>query len=35
MRPCAFIILYENLLWGKVVSFRCEKVIKDGGHQGK
>ena len=36
MRPCAFMIfLYANLLRGRVVSFRGEKVIKDGGHQGK
>ena len=36
MRPCAFmILLYVNLLRGRVVSFRGEKVIKDGGHQGK
>ena len=33
MRPCEFMIfLYANLLRGRVVS---EKVIKDGGHQGK
>ena len=36
MRPCEFMIfLYANLLRGRVVSFRGEKVIKDGGHQGK
>ena len=36
MRPCAFMIFwYANLLRGRVVSFRGEKVIKDGGHQGK
>ena len=37
MRPCVhvFMILYANLLRGRVVNFRGEKVIKDGGHQGK
>ena len=36
MRPYAFMIfLYANMLRGRVVSFRGEKVIKDGGHQGK
>ena len=36
MRPCAFMIFsMKILLRGRVVSFRGEKVIKDGGHQGK
>ena len=34
MRPYEF-YFYANLLWGREVSFRGEKVIKDGGHQGK
>ena len=37
MRPCAFMIsfFFANLLRSRVVSFRGEKVIKDGGHKGK
>ena len=36
MGTCAFIFFfYANLLRGRVVSFRGQKVIKDGGHQGK
>ena len=36
MRPCAFIFFfYANLLRCRVVSFRGQKVRKDGGHQGK
>ena len=35
-RPCAFMIfLFANLVRGRVVSFRGDKVIKDGGHQVK
>ena len=34
MKPCAFMIFwYAISLRGRVVSFRGEKVIKDGGHQ--
>ena len=32
---CIYDFLYANLLRGRVVNFRGEKVIKDGGHQGK
>ena len=36
MSSCAFMIfLYAYLLQGRVVSFRGENVIKDGGHQGE
>ena len=36
MRTCAFMMLfYAEFLRGRVVSFRGEIVIKDGGHQGK
>ena len=36
MRPCAFMIFFcANLLQGRVVSFRGEKRIKDGGNLGK
>ena len=36
MRPCTFMIFFLcKFAAGRVVSFRGQKVIKDGGHQGK
>ena len=36
MRPCAFLIFFlYKFAAGRVVSFRAQNVIQDGGHQGK